>query len=150
MIATAIGNPMANAPPIAKVNAESRFPSGRRLSTDMLLAPLIRKPKKPSPGRSSNGVLARAHCPEAPGKGCLNMVNKVLIAGHGLITNLARREVGCYSGRVSTAKARRWELNVGCALDPGAHDGPVSEAIGTANGHPCERLSALTFALAAH
>ena len=39
---------------------------------------------------------------------------------------------------------------VGCALDPSAHDGPVSEAIGTANGHPCERLSALTFALAAH
>jgi len=28
--------------------------------------------------------------------------------------------------------------------------GPVSEAIGTANGHPCERLSALTFALTAH
>jgi hypothetical protein len=26
----------------------------------------------------------------------------------------------------------------------------VSEAIGTANSHPCERLSALTFALAAH
>jgi hypothetical protein len=39
---------------------------------------------------------------------------------------------------------------VGCALDPSAHDGPVSEAIGTANGHPCERLSALSFALAAH
>ena len=39
---------------------------------------------------------------------------------------------------------------VGCALDPSAHDGPVSEAIGTANGHPCERLSALTVALAAH
>jgi hypothetical protein len=28
--------------------------------------------------------------------------------------------------------------------------GQVSEAIGTANGHPCERLSALTFALTAH
>ena len=35
MIAAATGNPMANAPPIAKMNAESRFTSGRRLSTDI-------------------------------------------------------------------------------------------------------------------
>ena len=45
MIATAIGKPMANAPPIAKVNAESRFAAGRRLSTDMLLTPPIGKSK---------------------------------------------------------------------------------------------------------
>jgi hypothetical protein len=59
MIAAATGNPMANAPPIAKMNAESRFTSGRRLSTD-----------------------PRTLCPEAPGNWCLKMVNKVLIAGH--------------------------------------------------------------------
>ena len=45
MIAAATGNPMANAPPIAKMNAESRFTSGRRLSTDMLLTPPIGKPE---------------------------------------------------------------------------------------------------------
>ena len=45
MIATAIGKPMANAPPIAKVNAESRFTSGRKLSTGMLLTPPIGKSK---------------------------------------------------------------------------------------------------------
>ena len=45
MIATAIGKPMANAPPIAKVNAESRFAAGRRFSTDMLLTPPIGKSK---------------------------------------------------------------------------------------------------------
>ncbi len=39
MIARAIGKPVAKAPTIIKVNAESKFTSGRRLSTDMLLAP---------------------------------------------------------------------------------------------------------------
>ena len=46
MIAAATGNPMANAPPIAKMNAESRFTSGRRLSTDMLLTPPISESQK--------------------------------------------------------------------------------------------------------
>ena len=82
MIATAIGNPMANAPPIAKVNAESRFASGRRLSTDMLHTPPIGKPKSRHQDKG-NGFLARTLCPEAPGKGCLNMVNKALIAAGG-------------------------------------------------------------------
>lgn len=56
------------------------------------------------------------------------------------------------SGRASCAKAGRWELKLSDvrSILASAHDGPVSEAIGTANGHPCERLSALTFALAAH
>ena len=45
MIAAATGNPMANAPPIAKMNAERKFTSGRKLSTDMLLTPLIGKSK---------------------------------------------------------------------------------------------------------
>jgi hypothetical protein len=39
IIASAIGNPAAKAPKIVKVNAESRFASGRTLSTDMSLAP---------------------------------------------------------------------------------------------------------------
>jgi hypothetical protein len=52
MIATAIGKPMANAPIIAKLNAESKLTSGRTLSTDMLLTPPNRKAKKPSPERS--------------------------------------------------------------------------------------------------
>jgi hypothetical protein len=52
MIATAIGKPMANAPTIAKLNAESKFTSGRTLSTDMLLTPPNRKAKRPSPERS--------------------------------------------------------------------------------------------------
>jgi hypothetical protein len=39
IIATAIGKPAAKAPTIIKVNAESRFASGRSLSTDMSLAP---------------------------------------------------------------------------------------------------------------
>ena len=66
MIATAIGKPMANAPIIAKLNAESKFTSGRTLSTDMLLTPPIGKPEKPSPGRSGDGFLARAHCVQKP------------------------------------------------------------------------------------
>jgi hypothetical protein len=37
-IATAIGKPAAKAPKIVKVNAESRFASGRSLSIDMSLA----------------------------------------------------------------------------------------------------------------
>src|SRR5258708_35103970 len=49
MIATAIGKPMANAPPIARVNAESRFAAGRRLSTDMLRSPPIGKSKSRHP-----------------------------------------------------------------------------------------------------
>jgi hypothetical protein len=39
MIASANGKPAAKAPTIIKVNAESKFTSGRTLSTDMLLAP---------------------------------------------------------------------------------------------------------------
>ena len=38
-IATAIGKPAAKAPKIVKVNAESRFASGRTLSNDMSLTP---------------------------------------------------------------------------------------------------------------
>ena len=45
------------------------------------------------------------------------------------------------SGRASCAKASRWELKLSDVRSiPSAHDGPVSEAVGTANGHPCERL----------
>jgi hypothetical protein len=40
MIASAIGKPAAKAPTIIKVNAESKFTSGRTLSSDMLLSPL--------------------------------------------------------------------------------------------------------------
>jgi hypothetical protein len=39
IIATAIGKPAAKAPKIVKVNAESRFASGRTLSNDMSLTP---------------------------------------------------------------------------------------------------------------
>jgi hypothetical protein len=39
IIATAIGKPVAKAPTIVKVNAESRFASGRTLSIDMSLTP---------------------------------------------------------------------------------------------------------------
>jgi hypothetical protein len=39
IIATAIGKPAAKAPTIITVNAESRFASGRSLSTDISLAP---------------------------------------------------------------------------------------------------------------
>jgi hypothetical protein len=39
MIATAKGKPAAKAPTIVKVNAESRFGSGRTLSIDMSLTP---------------------------------------------------------------------------------------------------------------
>src|SRR5258707_15560649 len=66
MIATAIGKPMANAPPIARVNAESRFAAGRRLSTDMLLTPPIGKSKSRHRGRSGHGLLARPHCVQKP------------------------------------------------------------------------------------
>jgi hypothetical protein len=50
IIASAIDKPAAKAPTIVKVNAESKFASGRTLSTDMLLAP-PQKIKKPLPGR---------------------------------------------------------------------------------------------------
>ena len=66
MIATAISKPMAKASPIVKVNAESRFASGRRLSSDMLLTPPIGKSKSRHQGRVGRGFLARALCPEAP------------------------------------------------------------------------------------
>jgi hypothetical protein len=39
IIASAIGKPAAKAPAIVKVNAESRFASGRTLSIDISLAP---------------------------------------------------------------------------------------------------------------
>jgi hypothetical protein len=39
IIATAIGKPAAKAPTIVKVNAESRFASGRTLPIDMSLTP---------------------------------------------------------------------------------------------------------------
>jgi hypothetical protein len=39
IIATAIGKPTAKAPTIVRVNAESRFGSGRTLSIDMSLTP---------------------------------------------------------------------------------------------------------------
>jgi hypothetical protein len=66
MIATAIGKPMAKAPPIAKVNAESKFTAGRRLPTDMLLTPPIGKSKSRHRGRNGHGHLARAHCVQKP------------------------------------------------------------------------------------
>jgi hypothetical protein len=46
---------MANAPPIAKVNAESRFTAGRRLSADMLLTPPIGKSKSPGQEMPQDG-----------------------------------------------------------------------------------------------
>ncbi len=82
MIATAISKPMANALPMAKVNAESGFTSGCRLSSDMLLTPPIGESKSCYQGRGGRGFLTRALCSEAPGaKGCLKMVNKVLMVG---------------------------------------------------------------------
>jgi hypothetical protein len=39
IIATAIGKPAVKAPTTVKVNAESRFASGRTLSIDMSLTP---------------------------------------------------------------------------------------------------------------
>jgi hypothetical protein len=39
IIATAIGKPAAKAPTIVKVNAESRFASGRTFAVDMSLTP---------------------------------------------------------------------------------------------------------------
>jgi hypothetical protein len=90
MITTAIGKPTANAPPIAKVNAESRFAAGRRLSTDMLLTPPIGKSKSRHPDEAVTAFWL-AHTVQKPlGKGCLKMVNKVLIAGRGLTTNGAK------------------------------------------------------------
>jgi len=80
MIATAISKPMAIASPIAKVNAESGFASGRGLSSDMLLTPPIGKSKSRHRGRSGLGFLARAHCAQKPpGQWCPKVVNKVLI-----------------------------------------------------------------------
>jgi hypothetical protein len=58
IIASAIGKPAAKAPTIIKVNAESKFTSGRTLSSDMLLSPCG---KKPPPGRSGGGFYSRAH-----------------------------------------------------------------------------------------
>ena len=69
MIATAIGNPMANAPPIAKVNAESRFTSGRRLSSDMLLTPPIGKSKAVAGTKQSRLSGSRTVFPRSPGQG---------------------------------------------------------------------------------
>ena len=44
-MASAIGNAAAKVTTIVKVNAVSKFTSGRTLSTDMLLAPPRGKPK---------------------------------------------------------------------------------------------------------
>jgi len=55
IIASAIGKPAAKAPTIVKVNAESKFISGRNCSTDMAACSTARKVKKPSPGRSGDG-----------------------------------------------------------------------------------------------
>ena len=84
MIATAIGKPIANAPPIARVNAESRFAAGRRLSTDMLRSPPIGKSKSRHPDEAVTAFwLAHTLSRSPKGKGCLKMVNKVLIAVMG-------------------------------------------------------------------
>jgi hypothetical protein len=50
MIAIASGKPMASAPAIVKLNAASRFTSGRNLSTDMLFSPK-QETRQPSPGQ---------------------------------------------------------------------------------------------------
>ena len=68
MIATAISKPMAIASPIAKVNAESGFASGRGLSSDMLLTPPIGKSKSRHRDEAVTGFLALAHTvPRSPG-----------------------------------------------------------------------------------
>ena len=64
MIATAMSKPMASASPMAKVNAESRFTSCRRFSSDMLLTPPIGESKS----RHDEAVAAfwLAHCVQKP------------------------------------------------------------------------------------
>ena len=64
MIARAIGKPVAKAPTIIKVNAESKFTSGRRLSTDMLLAPPRGKPKGRHRDEAVSASSSRTLCPE--------------------------------------------------------------------------------------
>jgi hypothetical protein len=68
IIATAMGKPMANAPTIAMLNAESKFTSGRTLYTDMLLAPPIGKSKSRHQDEAVTDFLALAHTvPRSPG-----------------------------------------------------------------------------------
>ena len=81
-MATAIGKPMPRAAAIVDANANSKSSSGCTLLSSGMAYSTNRKAKKPSPGRSDNRLSgSRTLCPEAPGaKGCLNMVNKALIA----------------------------------------------------------------------
>jgi len=59
IIATAIGKPIAKAPTIVKVNAESRFGSGRTLSIDMPLTPHADKSKRAA--TATDAVTTRIH-----------------------------------------------------------------------------------------
>jgi hypothetical protein len=87
MIAAAIGRPTAKATAIVDVIAKSKSSSGCTLSSLDMAYSNKRKPKAGA-GTSGNGILA--HCVEAPGKWCSRMVNKTLIAGHGLTSNGAK------------------------------------------------------------
>ena len=67
MIATAIGKLIANAPPIPKVKAESRFAAGRiRFSTDMLLTPPIGKSKSRHRRQMTSSCAAHHYCGRPP------------------------------------------------------------------------------------
>jgi hypothetical protein len=80
-MASAIGNAAAKATTIVKVNAVSKFTSGRTLSIDMLLAP----PRGRSKSRHRYGapVAPRTLCPEGTAQWCPEMVNRALMAARG-------------------------------------------------------------------
>src|SRR5258706_11531438 len=61
IIATAIGRPAATAPAIVKVNAISRFSSGRALSNDMLLLHHMGQIEPPTPGPKRCRFQHRVH-----------------------------------------------------------------------------------------
>ena len=82
IMATAIGKPMPKAAAIVDANAKSKSSSGCTLSSSGMAYSTNRRAKKPSPGRSDKRLSGSPTlCSEAPtAKGCLKMVNKVLIA----------------------------------------------------------------------
>ena len=82
IIATAIGKPMPRAAAIVDANANSKSSSGCTLSSSGMAYSTNRKAKKSRHrDEAINGFLAHATESRSPrAKGCLKMVNKVIIA----------------------------------------------------------------------
>jgi hypothetical protein len=89
MIVSASGKPMARAPAIVKLNAVSRFTSGRNLSTDMLFSPT------PGGGGSSQpAVTASARSPLRCRKSWAGIVTEMLTNRSESLARLASGSTG--------------------------------------------------------